>query len=74
MLETKKMALFHHGNVPWRTTLVCERRAESGERRGNKNSKLDIPKKRHSKNRLEYTWNMLESAQNSKKWTYFRGG
>jgi hypothetical protein len=50
-----------------RTTLVCERRAESGEqraesrdlesgeRRGNKNSKFDMPKKDIFKNRIEYT-------------------
>jgi hypothetical protein len=41
------------------TTLLCERIAESGdlesgERRGNKNSKLDKPKKKL--NRKEYTW------------------
>jgi hypothetical protein len=56
------------------TTLVCERRAESGERRGNKNSKFDMPKKVILKNRMEYTWDILESAKNNKKWTYFRGG
>ena len=62
-----------------RTTLLCERRAESGERRaesgdlesgerrGNKNSKFDIPKKDNLKNRLEYTRNILESAKNSRK-------
>jgi hypothetical protein len=44
-----------------------ERRAESGERRGNKNSKFDIPKKDNLKNRLEYTRNILESAKNSRK-------
>jgi hypothetical protein len=51
-----------------------ERRAESGERRGNKNSKFDMPKKNILKNRMEYTWDILESAQNIKKKTYFRGG
>jgi hypothetical protein len=51
-----------------------ERRAESEERRRNKNSKFDIPKKDNFKNSLEYTRNILESAKNSKKMTYFRGG
>ena len=40
---------------------------ESGERRGNKNSKLNIPKKYIFKDRLEYTSNILEYAKNSKK-------
>jgi hypothetical protein len=40
---------------------------ESGERRGNKNSNLDVPKKDFLKNRLEYTHNIPESAKNSKK-------
>jgi hypothetical protein len=40
---------------------------KSGERRRNKNSKFDMPKKDIFKNRMEYTWNILESAQNSKK-------
>jgi hypothetical protein len=58
------------------TTHLCERRAESGdlesgERRGNKNSKFDIPKKDILKNRLENTWNIPESTKDSKKWTYF---
>jgi hypothetical protein len=62
-----------------RTRLVCERRAESvdlesGERRRDKNSKLGRLKLGHSKNRLEYSWNILESINNSiKNWTYFRG-
>jgi hypothetical protein len=40
---------------------------ESGERRGNKNSNLDVPKKDIFKNRLEYTHNIPESTKNSKK-------
>jgi hypothetical protein len=47
---------------------------ESRERRGNKNSKFDIPKKDNLKNRLEYTRNIIESAKNNLKKTYFRGG
>jgi hypothetical protein len=54
------------------TTLLCERRAESGdlesgECRGYKNSKFDIPKKNFFKKRLEYTWNILESTKIVKK-------
>ena len=51
-----------------RTTLLCERRAESrdlesGERRENKNSKLDRPKKDVFKNSQEYTWYIPEYAK-----------
>jgi ribosomal protein L19E len=53
-----------------------ERRAESrdlesGERRGNKNSKFDMPKKDIFKKRIEYTQNILKSAKNSKKLDLF---
>jgi hypothetical protein len=53
-----------------------ERRAENGDlesggRRGNKKSKFDTPKKDIFKNRREYTYNISESAKNSKKMYLF---
>ena len=55
-----------------RTTLVCERRAESGDLKSgehieNKNSKIVRLKLGVSKKIQEYTRNILESANNSKK-------
>ena len=44
-----------------------ERRAECGEHRGIKNSKIDTPNLGMFKNRPEYTRNILDSAKNSKK-------
>ena len=56
--------------------MSVERRAESrhlesGERRENKISKLDKPKKVFFVNRKEYTWYILEYAKNNKKLDLF---
>ena len=51
--------------------MSVEGRAECGEHRVIKNSKFDIPNLGSFKNSLEYTQNILESAENSKKMYLF---